>query len=413
MTSAADAPAQRPMPLAGIKVLELAHIVAGPSAGQMFADLGADVTKIEAIDGGDQSRGMPGANSAMFHFFNRNKRSVALDLKGEGRDVFLRLAATADVIVDNFGYGVIDRLGLGYDSLAAGNPGLIWLAIKGFLPGPAESRPLLDELAQMMGGLAYMTGPRNQPLRAGASIIDVGAATYGVLAVLAALRQRDADGKGQMITAGLFETSVYWVGQWIAIAQASGGGVMEPLPEMRQGQRMGWGVYQLFDTADRDQIFIGITSNRHWDLFCREFALSGMHADPRFKDNIARVDNRVILAQSIQEVIATLSSQDVQDRLEKAGIPFAPLRRPDQLVDEPQLRESGQLLDMPMPDGSIARHPKLPFNAGDIPMSLRFAAPRLGEHTAEVMRAVGYSDAEIDHLAAAGAVGLPQRAENV
>jgi crotonobetainyl-CoA:carnitine CoA-transferase CaiB-like acyl-CoA transferase len=412
MTGATDLSTPRVMPLAGIKVLELTHIVAGPSAGQIFADLGADVTKIEAVDGGDQSRRAPGPNAAMFHFLNRNKRSVALDLKGRGREVFLKLATTADVIVDNFAFGAIDGLGLGYETLSEKNPGLIWVSIKGFLPGPAGGRPLLDELAQMMGGLAYMTGPRGEPLRAGASIIDVGAATYGVVAALAALRQRDIDGKGQMITAGLFETSVYWVGQWMAIAQA-GGGEIAPMPELRQGQRMGWGVYQLFDTVDADQVFIGITSNRHWDRFCKAFDLPALHVDPRFADNATRVQNRLVLADLVQAVIATLTSADVQARLETVGIPFAPLRRPDQLKDDPQLNGAGQLLDTPMPDGSITKLPKLPFHASGMPMSMRFPAPRLGEHTAAVMRDLGYSDAEIDHFVAIGAVGLPQELNNV
>jgi len=212
------------LPLDGIRVLELGHIVAGPSAGLVLADLGADVIKVERAGEGDQSRTMPAGTDALFHFLNRNKRSIAIDLKGsaEGRALFLRLAAVSDVVIDNFAHGAVEALGLGYDVLARANPGLIYLGLKGFLPGPNETRPFLDELAQMSAGLAFMTGPRGQPMRAGASIVDVGAAAYGVIAVLAALQQRAKTGLGQRITSGLYETTVFWVGQWLAQYAATG-----------------------------------------------------------------------------------------------------------------------------------------------------------------------------------------------
>src|SRR5499433_2032721 len=234
------------LPLDGIRVLELGHIVAGPSAGLLLADLGADVIKVERAGDGDQSRAMPAGSSALFH----------------------RLAAVSDVVIDNFAHGAVEALGLGYEVLSRTNPRLIYLALKGFLPGPYEARPFLDELAQMSAGLAYMTGPRGQPMRAGASIVDVGAAAYGVIAVLAALQQRAKTGVGQRITSGLYETTVFWVGQWLAQYAATGEPSV-PLPEMRQGTRMGWGIYQLFTAADGEQIFVGITSNGHWERFCK------------------------------------------------------------------------------------------------------------------------------------------------
>src|SRR5437762_4986624 len=210
------------LPLEGLRVLELGHIIAGPSAGLLLADLGADVIKVERPGDADQS--LPTGLSALAQFLNRNKRSVALDLKGsaEARNVFLRLVKTSDVVIDNFAYGAVEGLGLGYDVLAETNPGLIYLALKGFLPGPYEARPFLDELAQMAAGLAFMTGPKGQPMRAGASIVDVGAAAYGVIAVLAALQQRARTGAGQKITSGLYETTVFWVGQWLASFAATG-----------------------------------------------------------------------------------------------------------------------------------------------------------------------------------------------
>ncbi len=389
-----------PLPLEGLRVLELGHIVAGPSAGLLFADLGADVIKVERPGEGDQARGMPAGNSANFHFLNRNKRSVTIDLKGssEGRDLFLRLAKASDVVIDNFGYGAVEALGLGYDVLARANPRLIYLALKGFLPGPYEARPFLDELAQMSAGLAFMTGPRGTPMRAGASVVDVGAAAYGVIAVLAALRQRERTGVGQKITAGLYETTVYLVGQWLASFAATGEPSV-PMPEMRQGTRMGWGVYQLFTAKDGEQVFIGITSNGHWERFCTEFALDDLLADERLADNARRVAARGWLPARIAGEMLKSSSAEIAGRLERARVPFAPLRRPDQLVDDPHLNAAGQFLDTPLPGRGIAKLPKMPVRSTAYEFRLDRAAPGLGEHTREVLEEFGLTKDDIDALA--------------
>ena len=388
------------LPLEGVRVLELGHIIAGPSAGLLLADLGADVIKVERPGEGDQSRTMPAGTSANFHFLNRNKRSIAIDLKGsaEGRALFLRLAAASDVVIDNFAHGAVEGLGLGYDVLSRANPGLIYLALKGFLPGPYEARPFLDELAQMSSGLAFMTGPRGQPLRAGASIVDVGAAAYGVIAVLAALHQRAATGRGQKITSGLYETTVFWVGQWLAQYAATGEPSV-PMPEIRQGTRMGWGVYHLFAAADGEQIFIGITSNGHWERFCAEFGLGELLADERLDDNAKRVSARDWLPGRIAEEMRRYPSGELSLRLERARVPFAPLRRPDQLVDDPHLNAAGQFVATPLPGRGMAKLPKLPVRSTAFEMGLRRAAPRLGEHTREILQELGLPRDEIDALA--------------
>ena len=388
------------LPLEDLRVLELGHIVAGPSAGLLLADLGADVIKVEKPGEGDQSRGMPAGTGANFHFLNRNKRSIAIDLKGssEGRELFLRLVKASDVVIDNFAYGAVEGLGLGYDVLSRVNAGIIYLALKGFLPGPYEARPFLDELAQMSAGLAFMTGPRGQPMRAGASIVDVGAAAYGVIAVLAALQQRGRTGVGQKITSGLYETAVFWVAQWLAQYAATGEPSV-PMPEIRQGTRMGWGVYQLFAASDGEQVFIGITSNGHWERFCTEFGLDDLLADERLNDNTKRVAARHWLPGRIAEEMQRYPSAELAERLERARVPFAPLRRPDQLVDDPHLNAANQWIATPLPGRGTAKLPKMPVRSTAFEFGLRRPAPRLGEHTREVLEEFGLGKDEIDTLA--------------
>jgi crotonobetainyl-CoA:carnitine CoA-transferase CaiB-like acyl-CoA transferase len=395
-----------PLPLDGLRVLELGHIIAGPSAGLLLADLGADVIKVEKPGEGDQTRGMPAGNGANFHFLNRNKRSITIDLKGspEGRALFLRLARGSDIVIDNFAYGAVEGLGLGYDVLERENPRIIYMALKGFLPGPYEARPFLDELAQMSAGLAFMTGPRGQPMRAGASIVDVGAAAYGVIAVLAALQQRAQTGRGQKITSGLYETTVFWVGQWLANYGATGEPSV-PMPEIRQGTRMGWGIYQLFTAADGERVFVGITSNAHWERFCTEFGLADLLADERLNDNSKRVAARAWLPARIAEEMRKYPSAALAERLERAKIPFAPLRRPDQLVDDPHLNASEQWMATPLPGRPPAKLPKMPLRSTAYDFSLRRPAPQLGEHTREVLQEFGLSKDDIDALASRRVIG--------
>ena len=392
------------LPLTGVRVVELGHIVAGPSAGLILAELGADVIKIELPKLGDMSRRMPGASTSSFYLYNRNKRSLAVDLKAPaGAKVLQRLVGRAEIVVDNFAPGVLERLELSYEHFVGDNPGLIWLSIKGFLPGPYEHRPSLDELAQMMGGLAYMTGPPGQPLRAGASVIDIGAATYGVIGVLAALLERQRNGKGQKIVSGLFETTVFWVGQWIARAAASGDPSV-PMPEVGQSRRMGWGVYHLFTTSDDEQVFIGVTSDGQWRRFCQEFELADLLADERLATNAQRVHERGWLLPRLRQEATKYSGDDLQAKLERSGVPYAPVRRPDQLAEDPHLKATGQLMEVPLAEGKLAKLPKLPFRSTEYDFELRRPAPKLGEHSREVLEEMGCSPEEIRQLIAEGAV---------
>ncbi|MCC7368207.1 MAG: CoA transferase [Chloroflexi bacterium] len=390
-------------PLAGVRVLELGHIIAGPSGGLLLADLGADVIKVEEPTAGDQARGMPNHGSA-FYALNRDKRSIAVDLKREaGRAIFGRLVAQADVVLDNYAPGVLDRLGIGYAWGSGINPRVIYCSIKGFLPGPSGDRPLLDELAQMMGSMAYMTGPLGTPLRAGPSVIDIGAATYGVLATVAALYDRERTGHGQQIHVGLFETTVFLSAQHVAQAAVTGVSPV-PMPSRGMGSRLGWGVYQLFTTADERQVFIAITSNAHWQRFCTALELFDLRDDPDLDTNPKRCLHRPRVIPRIAAVVGTLTSAELVGRLEAARVPYSPVNSPLDVLDDPHLQASGILHDVRTEDGRTLRLPGLPVVSDGFQPEPRHDPPAIGQQTREILAELGYPDAEIVRLLEAGVV---------
>lgn len=386
------------LPLEGTRVLELGHIVAGPTAGLILADLGADVIKIEDPSrGGDQSRSNP-TGLATFYFLNRNKRSFAVNLKEpEGKELFLKFAASADVILDNYAPGVLQRLGVDYDIVSKINPRIIQCSINGFLKGPYAHRPALDEVAQMMGGIAFMTGLKDQPMRIGASVTDISVATYAVIGILSALLQRNQTGRGQRLTSGLFETVVFWVGQHMS-SFAVGGEPSVPMPVRRMGTRFRWGVFDLFRAADGKQVFIGITSNRHWETFCREFAQSELGAHPNLQNNESRTRARDWLIPRVQEIAGIYQSNDLMGKLEKAEVPFAPVNTPADLYEDPYLMGHENRL-LPVEAGQkTVRLPALPFESDEFQFSVRRQPPRLGEHSREILQELGLSDADMDRL---------------
>ncbi len=388
--------------LSDIKVLELGHIVAGPSAGLVLAEMGADVIKIERPDGGDQARARP--DQALVLAFNRNKRSMALGLKyPEGKEIFAKLLKGADVVVDNYAPGVLKRLGFGYEDMAAVNPRIIHCEIKGFLPGPKGERPLLDEPAQMMGGLAYMTGPPGQPLRAGTSVIDIGAAMFGVIGILAALHERHKTGRGKSIRSGLFETTVFFVAQHMAKAGVTGR-VPSPVPERSIGKDLGWGIYRIFITKDQRQVFIGVTSDAHWERFCKEFGVDDLWEDESLRTNQGRVKNHVLVNDRVKQIVEGLEFNTIIERLEKSQIPHAAVNTPMDLFQEPHLQGRDHLVTVTAPNGATSALPKLPmiFDGWETP--LRMNPPKLGEHSVQIMKDLGYADEIIEDLLKRGVI---------
>ena len=387
------------LPLVGTRVLELGHIVAGPTAGVILADLGADVIKIEDPSrGGDQARKSP-MGASTFYFLNRNKRSLAVNLKEpEGKELFIKFASASDVVLDNYAPGVLERLGVGYEPVSKLNPRIIYCSINGFLKGPYAHRPALDEVAQMMGGIAYMTGLPDRPLRIGASVTDISVASYGVIGILSALLQRNQTGRGQRLISGLFETVVFWVGQHLAHFAMSGERPL-PMPVRKMGTRFRWGVFDLFRAADGKQVFIGITSNRHWETFCAEFEQTELGSHPELHDNEARTRARDWLLPRVQEIVERYDGKELMNKLEKAEVPYAPVNTPADLYEDPYLMGHENRL-LPVDTGhKTIRLPALPFESDEFQFSVRRQPPRLGEHTREILQELGLSSADIDRLA--------------
>lgn len=388
------------LPLAGCKVIEFSHMVMGPSTGLILADLGADVIKVEPL-GGDHTRQLLGSGSGYFPMFNRNKRSIAIDLKREeGVAAAVRLIDGADVLVENFRPGALAKLGLGPDRFAQSNPGLIYYSAKGFLGGPYENRTALDEVAQMMGGLAYMTGPPGRPLRAGASVIDIAGGMFGVIGILAALQQRGKTGRGAQVRSSLFESSAFFVGQHMA-QMAVTGQAARPMPERISA----WAIYDVFETADPDEkIFVGVVSDGQWRSFVEHFDLGAMGSDPALATNNDRVRARDTLLPAVRALFAPMRRDALIKRLEAAGVAFAPITRPEDLFDDPHLNANGGLVDVTLEDGSETRLPVVPIELdGDLPRQRR-DLPRPGDDTLAVLEQYGFARPEIEALLDAGVV---------
>ena len=373
------------LPLQGIKVIEFTHMVMGPATGMILADLGADVIKVEP-PGGDQTRRLGGSGAGYFPMFNRNKRSICLDLKiPADLDTAFALCAHADIVVENFKPGTLARLGLGYERLREKNPRLIFCSDKGFLTGPYQHRTALDEVTQMMGGLAYMTGPVGQPLRAGASVIDIAGGMFGVIGVLAALERRHRTGVGGEVKSALFETTAFLVGQHMA-QKAVTGVAARPMPERISA----WAIYDVFETVRPDeQLFIGVVSDGQWHSFCQAFDLKDLGTDPAYATNNQRVQARDILLPRIRALFVDMPRDMLIARLDAIGLPFAPIMRPEDLFTDPHLLAGG-MIDVTLPNGERTKLPGLPIELDGARLPLRCDVPSAGQDGADILRHLDY-----------------------
>ena len=391
-TSIADS-SQRPLPLTGLRVVEFTHMVMGPTCGMVLADMGAEVIKVEPIQG-DRTRHLLGAGAGFFPMFNRNKKSIAIVLHSpQGAEVARRLAASADVVAENFKPGTMAKYGLDYAALSQVNERLIYVSHKGFLPGPYENRTALDEVVQMMGGLAYMTGRPGDPLRAGTSVNDIMGGMFGAIGALGALIQRGITGKGQEVQSALYENNVFLVGQHM-LQFAMTGQAAAPMP----ARISPWAVYDVFTVKDGEQIFLAAVSDAQWLSFCDALDLPDLKVNPKYASNNDRVRERATLLPELRARLAPRSAQDLTARLEAADLPFAPIRKPEELLDDEHLLATGGLADITLPDGDragqTAQTTLFPFTLDGQRLGVRLSPPTLGQHTIEVLSALGYSEAE-------------------
>ncbi|AJP57047.1 formyl-CoA transferase [Pandoraea vervacti] len=391
-----------PMPLKGIRVVEFSHMVMGPACGMVLGDLGADVIKVEPV-GGDATRRLLGTGAGFFRTFNRNKRSLAVDVnRPEGRELILRLVSASDVVTENFKPGRMRQIGLDYATLSRLNPALVYVSLKGFLPGPYAARTALDEVVQMMAGLAYMTGPPGQPLRAGTSVNDIMGGVFGALAAMAALYERKTTGRGQEVQGALFENCVLLAAQHMQ-QYAVTGVAPDPMP----ARVSAWGIYDVFTARDGVQIFLAVVSDSQWRIFCDVFGRHDLAEDPRLATNNDRVLARDWLIPLLRDMMQGFDASYLAAAFERHGLPFAPIVKPQALFDDPHLRESGGLGELMTEDGESTQVPLLPITMAGQRLPARMPLPAAGEHTNDILRDLGYLDSQISRLLREGVVAGP------
>jgi crotonobetainyl-CoA:carnitine CoA-transferase CaiB-like acyl-CoA transferase len=378
-------------------------MVMGPSCGLVLGDLGAEVIKIEPTPDGDNTRRLTGSGAGYWPTYNRNKKSLAVDMKApEGMTIVRKLLATADVVTENFRPGAMEKLGLGYEDVKRLKADVVYCSLKGFLPGPYEHRTALDEVVQMMGGLAYMTGPPGRPLRAGASVNDVMGGMFGAIAILAALHERAQTGQGQRVQAGLFENNIYLVAQHM-MQYAVTGKAAAPMP----ARLSAWAIYDVFDTSDGDQVFVGVVSDSQWKVFCESFGLADLGADPALAANNQRVNARDRIMPRVRERFGAMTKSELMAACEKVGLPFAPITKPEHLFDDPHLNGSGGLTDIRLADGRTTKVPTLPFEMDGRRFGARLDPPAPGSHARALLAELGYDEASIRTLLADRVVAIP------
>ncbi len=392
-------------PLAGMRVLELAQIMAGPTAGMMLADMGADVVKVEKLPGGDDSRGYrePRVNgvSAPFMMLNRNKRGIALDLKRpRGKEILLRLVRDADVLTENYRRGALEKLGLGYDVLSKANPGLIYCAISGYgRDGPYADKGGFDLIAQGVSGLMSITGePDGPPVKTGNPVADINAGILAVTGILAAWAHKLRTGEGQIVDTSLMEAALQQTYWHAAIHFATG-----ESPGPTGSAHILTAPYQAFRAKD-GWINIGGANQANWERIAEGLGHSEWRDDARFRTNSDRMANLPALTALMNEVLATRTKAEWIAAFDAAGVPVGPVNSIGEALAHPQALARGMVVDLVHPQAGPTKALGCPVHFSATPTSVTRHAPMLGEHTREVLAAAGYSDAEIDAFVAEGVV---------
>ena len=388
---------KKDLPYKGIRVIEFTHMVMGPTCGMILADMGAEVIKVEPLKG-DKTRELMGSGAGFFPMFNRNKKSICLDLESaEGMEIALKLISSADVVSENFKSGAMKGLGLDYENLSKLNPRLIYVSHKGFLPGPYDHRTALDEVVQMMGGLAYMTGPLWRPLRAGTSVNDIMGGIFGAMGAMAALRQLEATGVGQEVQTSLFENNVFLMGQHM-MQYAVTGSPAKPMPERISA----WGIYDIFHVKDNAPIFLAVVTDTQWKIFCEKFNFHDLQHSSELSTNNSRVSQRATLIPELRRRLLDFSADEIAKIFEDNALPFAPITRPEELFNDPHLLETNGLSSIELTDGpnegKITKVPLLPIAMNCERLPIRMNPPKAGEHTIELLRSLGYSDDSISQM---------------
>lgn len=378
-------------PLHGIRVVEMSHMVMGPSCGMFLAQLGAEVIKVEPPQG-DKTRRLTGMGAAFFPVFNRGKQSVVLDIKtDDGLRDFKRLLESADVFVENFRDGALDKHGLSAQQLRQQYPRLIIASHKGFLSGPYAKRPALDEVVQMMSGLAYMTGPKGRPLRVGSSANDIMGGMHGALSVMAALFERQQTEQGKHIRVGLFENSLLMVAQHMVQFELTG---VEPPP--MPDRDFSWPVYDIFETRDQKQVFVGVVTGGQWQDFCTAFDLQQLLDDPRLTNQVERINARGWTIPIVRECLVEYSASDLEQKLEHLGLPWSPIKRPAQMYDDPHVNRPHGLVESKLPDGRRFRTPAMPVEYDGKAVQGKLDLAALGEDTDRVLASLSAKDDAVD-----------------
>ena len=367
------------LPLSGVRVIEMTHMVMGPTCGMILAQLGAEVIKVEP-PAGDKTRSLGGMGTSFFPLFNRGKRSVVLDFaKTADRETMHRLLASADVFLENFRDGQLEKQGLGLDELRRRYPDLIVAGHKGFLSGPYEHRPALDEVVQMMSGLAAMTGTRDKPQRVGSSANDIMGGMFGAIAILAALYQKRGGSGGADIRIGLFENCLFLVAQHMVEYEMTGN-----KPRSMPEREHAWPIYDIFETAGGERIFIGVVTEGHWQGFCQQFGLQEFLDDPALRTTTDRILARANIIPRVAEVIKRWNAAELSATLDRLNICFSPINRPEDLFEDPHVLRPGGLVNNTDANGERFRVPALPieWNGANIGEGLK--VPALGADTSAV-----------------------------